>query len=300
MVHFTRRVLQFLDRRLSAYDMDPEPAVNVPPDSGYDEIVAFLRSLDQLSDGAGGYLNIHLRRLARTLTLVPPPGRTGRVLELGSYLQITAALGCVLGYKEVRGAYYGEAGIVDEKSVTAAGKTIFCCAIDRFDAEVDRFPYPDGSFDCVLACEIIEHLLLDPMHMLIEIHRVLDERGSLVLTTPNVASFTAVLRILGGRENPQVYSMYPNPKNPDRRSERPHVREYTPHELEIAVRSAGFEIEYLFTENIEAYTAEQWMRTFLRKHHFPVIHRGEQLYMVARKSSAVPIDRYPAFLYEPN
>jgi hypothetical protein len=42
------------------------------------------------------------------------------------------------------------------------------------------------------------------------------------------------------------------------------------------------------------------MRSFLRKDHFPVIHRGEQLYVVAWKPSAVPIDRYPAFLYEPN
>ena len=98
--------------------MDPEPAVNVPPASGYDEVVAFLRRLDQLSDAAGGYLNIHLHRLARTLTLVPRQGRTGRV-------QITAALACVLGYKEVRGAYYGKAGIVDEKSVTSVGNTIF-------------------------------------------------------------------------------------------------------------------------------------------------------------------------------
>src|SRR6266545_1409439 len=39
----------------------------------------------------------------------------------------------------------------------------------------------DGRFQTVLACEIIEHLVLDPMHMLLEIRRVLRSGGTLVL-----------------------------------------------------------------------------------------------------------------------
>src|SRR6266540_1561740 len=37
----------------------------------------------------------------------------------------------------------------------------------------------DGRFQTVLACEIIEHLVLDPMHMLLEIRRVLRSGGTL-------------------------------------------------------------------------------------------------------------------------
>jgi hypothetical protein len=134
--------------------------------------------------------------------------------------------------------------------------------------------------------------------MLLEIHRVLDDNGTLVLTTPNIASFTAVLRLLLSREHPQLYSMYPNPANPDRATEIPHVREYTPHELEVTVRSAGFEIDYLFTEKITGYDADLWIKDFLAKNRYPTNMRGEQIYLVARKVAGAPVNRYPSFLYE--
>jgi hypothetical protein len=38
--------------------------------------------------------------------------------------------------------------------------------------------------------------LHDPMHMLLEIQRVLIDGGALVLTTPNIASFASVASLL--------------------------------------------------------------------------------------------------------
>ncbi len=127
-----------------------------------------------------------MSRLVRTLMLVPPGARSDAVLELGAYMQMTPALACLLGYGEVRGAYFGPLGQTDSKVSTIDGKEIFRCEVDLFDVERDRFPYEDGRFQTVLACEIIEHLVLDPMHMLLEIRRVLRSGGTLVLTTPNV------------------------------------------------------------------------------------------------------------------
>jgi len=49
------------------------------------EAINRLRTLDQQDT----YFEEHLHRLARTLTLVPEPRATGRVLELGCYMQIT-------------------------------------------------------------------------------------------------------------------------------------------------------------------------------------------------------------------
>jgi hypothetical protein len=68
---------------------------------------AFLLGLQNLDSQAADYVNTHLHRLARTLTLVPPPGKTSRALELGCYMQMTPALQFQLGYREIRGAYYG-------------------------------------------------------------------------------------------------------------------------------------------------------------------------------------------------
>ena len=47
-----------------------------------------------------------------------------------------------------------------------------------FDIERDAFPYPDNTFDLVTWCEVIEHLTLNPVWALSEIHRVLKPGGA--------------------------------------------------------------------------------------------------------------------------
>jgi SAM-dependent methyltransferase len=48
-----------------------------------------------------------------------------------------------------------------------------------------RFPFEDGRFRCVLCNQVLEHVF-NPQEFLGEIHRVLDERGMLLLTVPFV------------------------------------------------------------------------------------------------------------------
>jgi SAM-dependent methyltransferase len=297
LISALRWSLHKLDAALARAETDSGPEV-LPPPRRFDEIAAFVRSLDQPDQSARTYLQIHLPRIARTLDLVPAPRSSGRVLELGAYMHMTPALQCVLGYKEVRGAFFGPLGRTDEKSVTAGGKPVFRCFVDLFDAEKDPYPYPDGHFESVLACEIFEHMMHDPMHMLVEIHRVLEEGGALALTTPNVASYLAVARALEQSANPQLFSKYPDPRGEFADSETPHVREYTPLELREAVESAGFEVENLFTETIPGYGTDTWVKMFLKRNGYSSTMRGEQLYCLARKRAGRRIVRYPKFLYE--
>jgi pimeloyl-ACP methyl ester carboxylesterase len=298
----TATILEFLrgskPAEVQAVKPPREDHETIPPPRRHDEIASFLRSLDQPDESARQYLEIHIPRIARTLGLVPDPKNSSRVLEMGAYMQMTPALQCVLGYQEVRGAYYGPPGRTDEKRITANGHEIFRCFVDLFDAEKDRYPYEDGRFETVLACEIFEHLLHDPMRMLLEMRRVLAEGGTLVLTTPNVASYTAVARLLENSANPQLFSKYADPRGEYADTEIPHVREYTPRELREAIQSAGFEIENLFTEVIPGYGTEKWVKEFLQRNGFSSEFRGEQIYCIARKRSALPVVRYPKFLYE--
>ena len=286
------RLYEYLSR-VDATARDRESSA--PPPRLAPEIEAFLRSIDLPDQDARNYLEIHMGRIVRTLS-VTPPGE--RALELGAYMHMTPALQCVLGYKEVRGAYFGPLGRTDAKSVSAGGKVVFECFVDLFDAEKDRYPYEDARFDTVLACEIFEHFLHDPMHMLIECRRVLADGGSLVLTTPNVASYTAVARVLESSGNPQLYSKFPNPLGEFADTEIPHVREYTPQELEQALGCAGFEVDHLFTEIAPGYHAHVWVEDFLKQRKYPSHLRGEQMYCVAHKVAGAPVTRYPGFLYD--
>jgi SAM-dependent methyltransferase len=270
--------------------VDPLPSETPVAFRGNDEIESFLHALPgQRSSTA--YLAQHLDRFVRTIALIPPPVGNGRALELGAYLQMTPAVTAICGYRSVRGADFGSLGETVTKTVSVP-QGEFTCEIDLFDAERDRFPYPDGSFELVLCCEILEHLLYDPMHMLLEIRRVLHPDGALLLTTPNCASFTSLACALHGRDNPQIYACY------SRDGEgRPHIREYTAHEVRKVLECAGYEVQALFTGRNPGADEASWVRGLLQDYGLETSLRGEQTYGLARPAPGAPVERYPPWLY---
>ena len=54
-------------------------------------------------------------------------------------------------------------------------------------ASVDALPFKDGSFDCVISSQVIEHLPYDES-LFSEMHRVLRVGGTLILGTPDYAT----------------------------------------------------------------------------------------------------------------
>lgn len=67
----------------------------------------------------------------------------------------------------------------------------------RHDIERERLDYPDGHFDTVAMCAVIEHLM-DPIGALRELHRVLAPGGRLLLDTPNIAKWTRRIKLMAG------------------------------------------------------------------------------------------------------
>ncbi|MBI3681713.1 MAG: glycosyltransferase [Acidobacteria bacterium] len=243
------------------------------------------------------YLDIHLTRLRRTLELTPPGGPKDRALEMGSYMQITPALKSKLGYGEVRGCYLGPAGKVDHKRATAIDGEEFECEIDLFNAEQDRFPYPDGHFTTVLCCELIEHLAEDPMFLMSEVNRILKPGGHLVLTTPNIGSLHSISAILQGY-HPGFFPAYLRPSD-GTRDEARHNREYTPKEIVLLLLDAGFEVSHLETGPFRDLPRpeERWILHLLERYLLPTDLRGDGIYAVGRKTGP-PRQRYPGWLYQ--
>jgi hypothetical protein len=141
----------------------------------------------------------------------------------------------------------------------------------------------------VLCCELIEHLQSDPMHMLWESNRVLQENGYLLLTTPNITSCRAIEGLLVGCA-PYLLAQYNLKETIDQ-----HNREYAPYEIGLALAAAGFTVDELETEDV-------WLRSnpaiidLLKQVQFPTDLRGDNIFALARKTSA-PIERYPKELY---
>lgn len=62
----------------------------------------------------------------------------------------------------------------------------------------ENFPYPDNSFDVVIAMMIVEHLF-DPFHSFREIARILRQSGFAFVNLPNVTSVHCRFDLLRGR-----------------------------------------------------------------------------------------------------
>ncbi|MGO9231702.1 MAG: glycosyltransferase [Bryobacteraceae bacterium] len=260
-----------------------------------EEMTAYLRGW-AVDEESAGYLETHQTRLEKTLGMVPPGGPADRILEMGAYLQMTPALRDKLGYGEVRGCYYGEAGRVDHRTVTSSAGETFTCDIDHFDAEKDRFPYPDEHFATVLCCELIEHLFTDPMHLMSEANRILKPGGHLVLTTPNIAGLRGVGAILLGY-HPGFYHAYLRPGETGEGDAR-HNREYTPREIHQLLENSGFEVARLETGEFRdtPHPEFRWVVHLLERYKLDTALRGDGIYAVGRKTGAVR-ERYPGWLY---
>ncbi len=211
----------------------------------YEEIFKYLLSFDLFSqmgrpDEGVAYAKEHLHRIIKTVELLPPLEGPVKVLELGATpYYMTLIMQKYLNY-DITAANFAdyEFGVVSDKEghTTVSSKEfdeIYKFTYKMFNVERDPFPYEDEEFDLVLCCELIEHLLLDPSHMISEAHRVLKENGYIVVTTPNSARLENVIKLLQGKN---IYDCYSGNGIYGR-----HNREYTSAELEALLKLHNFE-----------------------------------------------------------
>jgi glycosyltransferase involved in cell wall biosynthesis/SAM-dependent methyltransferase len=247
-------------------------------------------------DGARSYIAEHSTRLVKTLELIPEGSAEKSILEMGAYMQITPALKTRLGYGYVRGCYFGKLGITEHKVAETEAGEHFECDIDLFNAELDRFPYADESFDTVVCGELIEHLFGDPMHLMSEINRILKPGGHVLITTPNIASLHGIAAILR-RNHPGFFVAYLKPSE-DGTVDARHNREYAPAEIYRLMLDAGFEVVTLETGAFGdgSHREHDWVLEILKKNNLAMDLRGDGIYCLGRKVSGV-LQRWPDWLY---
>ena len=107
-----------------------------------------------------------------------------------------------------------------------------------FNRLEEGLPFKDESFDLIVFCDVIEHLEGEVVEGTVkEIYRCLKKGGYVVLSTPNLARFSNILRLaLGKSINPplvpeKIGGVYG------------HVREFCIQELETIIAKAGFKIK---------------------------------------------------------
>lgn len=233
-------------------EIDPrahQPELVVPDGRSREDILDVLTSFS-IDGSAAGELENYARedcdRFLYTLSLIP--NGPIRILEVGANPYFLTYL--IKTYRPEAGLtllnYFGGPTELRSQTLEAVG---IGGSVERhnltyhnLNVEETDLPFEDGSFDLVLYCEVIEHLLNDPVASLLRLKRVLRPGGALVLTTPNVARLANVARLIAGANIYDPYSGY----GPYGR----HNREYNRHELHRLLHYVGLEADTIFTADV--------------------------------------------------
>jgi len=177
-------------------------------------------------------------RYARILSLLPPADERSRILEVGVGYGFLATLirtlfpRCKIIAVEQPSREY--LFLREYREFLESQKVHLICS----DVAVDGIPFQRCSFDTVTFCDVIEHLPFPPDFVLSEIRRVLSPGGYLIISTPNKATLSRRIEFLLGLEInplPTLGACY----DPC----RPHVFEYTRHELVNIVSRHEFRVK---------------------------------------------------------
>jgi len=190
-----------------------------------------------LEEWFSNYCSEHRSRLAVDLHLIDQHVEKGaRVLEYGAIpLLMTAAL-AALDFK-VHALDLGPERFA--RAIEKLGLNVTRC-----DVETEKVPFVGGTFSVVLFNELFEHLRINPVFTMREVHRVLKPDGLLLLSTPNLRSFRGirnlVLRNQGHAVSAGVYQQY---EKLETLGHMGHVREYTTREVKDFLTHIGFRVE---------------------------------------------------------
>jgi len=191
-----------------------------------------MKSIDKISfygqrySTVWSFSRVDKVRISIVIKLV---GQGKKVLDVGCY---NGTISSLLAHgNEVHGVD------LSEKAVELARQK----GIEAYvsDAE-DKLPFPSAFFDVVFAGEVIEHTF-DTDRFLEEIRRVMKPSGSLVLTTPNLASFGRRTMLLIGK-NPLIEASFKN-------EAAGHIRYFVKDSLFDLLKSHGFQID-TFTSDV--------------------------------------------------
>lgn len=126
--------------------------------------------------------------------------------------------------------------------------------IQSFNLKEYKLPFPDESQDCVIACEVFEHLNFNPLPVIAEINRVLKPNGVFYIAMPNAGFLIKRLKFLLLGEPPgfNISELYAQLNPKENMVVGLHWKEYTVNQTIKMVTPLGFKVleNKMFTSSI--------------------------------------------------
>jgi SAM-dependent methyltransferase len=213
----------------------------------YEEIIADLTRDVSLPDTP--YRNRHIRyltlsgeRFVSDLDLIGKYYTDGTILEIGSHpYHLTYAMKR-LGYDVI--------GLdIDPQRYDHFIKK-HGLHIVKSDVEKEPLPFEDGAFRFILFNEVFEHLRIDPIKTLMEINRVLEPGGIMILSTPNLYALHRIALFLLGRGIKDPYAAF---KQLHDVGHVGHIREYSEKEVRKFLTNTGWVVQDVYYRTFKYY-----------------------------------------------
>lgn len=194
-------------------------------------------------DELKGYLTQDYKRFVYTYGLLPSNGLDQSLLEIGANPYFTSILlKKFTDYQLSFTNYFGiDEGVETQTQRNKSTKEEFEFEYVNHNIDMSDLPFEE-PFDVVVFCEVLEHLINDPMQALLRIKKSLKKDGVLILTTPNVNRLENITKMIAGSNIYDPYSGYGIYGR--------HNREYNKHELFMLLSHCGFEVEEIFTTDV--------------------------------------------------
>ncbi len=249
------------------------------------------------------YHRVFVTRYANTLNTIAraAPGRNLRVLELAANPYGMTALLRHLLFDRVTLASFGDKSAPPKRIELSVHGQPYGFDEYGFNAESDDWPFPDGAFDLVISCEMLEHMAMDPMAIFAGANRILRPGGMLLISTPNASSLQNIVKLIR-MDTPGLAPHFRRPACFENIYLR-HSREYTPQGLAELFAAGGFQVDAMATDDsypFSGYGLSDAEIAAVRATAGEPGLRGDTLNFIGRKVSAV-LDRYPTAqqLYHP-
>lgn len=246
------------------------------------------------------YVDDALARFLHTIDLLA--GKTvGKVLEIGAnpYL-MTVLLRRITDFDMSLINFFSLS--VYDKEVGMARQTIrseifgeeYDFDYRTLNIELSDYPFEDNEFDKILFCEVLEHIVVDPLKVFGKLRRILKPGGELILTTPNAVRLINFAHMLAGKN---FFDKYHTQNGIYGR----HNREFSLSEVTRLLKSEGFGIKTaktmdrydydrceMFVDSYDEQTKLPWTGSQLRKilasvRNASTDDRGDNIYVVAER-----------------
>ncbi len=215
-----------------------------------------------------------------------------KVLELGIYKPLYIEY--LLKFKNIK--FFEATGGNPFSNIKYSNQVVFdrlsngdFLKVINIDIQNEMLPYSKNQFDLVMLFEVLEHLPVDPMYTMAEINRVTKMGGLVIISTPNITSYRALLGEFTGY-SPYLFSSHSTSRSSDR-----HNHEWSPIELKSFMKDAGFEIVNFETVNCYGEPDPDFVKKVKSIGAYDS-DRGDTMILVAKKVTSV-VNRFPDYLY---